>query len=311
MKMIDFKKIFENMRFESFNTQRKLDLDIVLSVYYGKTIDNKLRLSFLSRKMPPKISSTRLIKVFQVSEENSYWTCFDLLDLKAALIFYHICEDLVLNISLEEDEALALKKIKTRFDLWKTVLNTSTSKEMSLEEIKGLFGELYFLNTFMYDEYGIEKAIKSWTGPDGYPKDFSLDNTWYEVKTTSINSNYIKISSLGQLDSDNDGNLVVIRLENMSDEYNDGLSSIDDIINDINDKIDSFDLKDLLMKKITEKGYSLQNSNCSYRFRFVSKNIYFVNDDFPRIKKEDIRHSEIEDVMYSLIISSLERFKKC
>ncbi|HOD61856.1 MAG TPA: PD-(D/E)XK motif protein [Bacilli bacterium] len=312
MMKINFKDIYENMKFQPFNTQKKLDVDTILSVYYGKTIDNKLRLSFLSKKMPPVIASTRLISIYQVSEENNiYWTCFDLLDIKAATIFYYICDDIVLSIVSEYNEDIALKKIKNRFDLWKKVLNKPINKEMTIEEAKGLFGELYFLNSYMFEKYGIEKAIKSWSGPDDYPKDFSIDNTWYEIKTTSINSNIIKISSLGQLDSEDDGNLVIIRLENMSEEYDDGLSSLGELLNDIYSKIDDLDLRGMLIEKLMRKGYLIHNSNTSYKFRFVNKTIYLVNDDFPRIKQSDIKYSEVEEVVYSLRISSLERFKKC
>lgn len=310
--MINSKNIFENIRIDDLNHQKKVSIDSSLSVYYGRTIDNKLRLSFLSKVVPPIISSTRMITVYQVSEGNKYyWTCFDLTDLKASSIYFHICDDLLLSIVAEKDEEIAIKKIKKRFDLWKRVLNKPVKNEMSIEEAKGLFGELYFLDKYMFDKYGIDQSISAWTGPNGYPKDFSINGTWYEVKTTGINSNKIKINSIGQLDSDNDGYLVILKVENMSEEYNDGYSSLDEIINDVFNKVDNMDVKDLFIEKLSTKGYLTSNFNLPYRFRFVSMSIYIVDGSFPRIYSNLIKFEEIEDVEYTLRISSLEKFKIC
>ena len=37
--------------------------------------------------------------------------------------------------------------------------------------------------------------------------------------------------------------------------------------------------------------------------------MYRVDDKFPRIKESDVKYKEIDKVMYSLIINSLENFK--
>ncbi len=310
--MINCKQLFENITIDSLSSQKKIQVNSVINVYYGKTIDNKLRLSFLSNVVPPVISSTRMITIYQISEGTDlFWTCFDLVDIKASSIFYHICDDLILSITDEYDEKQALNKIKNRFDLWKKVLTRPVNNELSIDIIKGLFGELYFLDKYLIDKYGNEQAIKSWVGPEGYPKDFSINNTWYEIKTTSINSNSIKINSIGQLDSSNDGFLTIIRVESMSEEYSDGLSSLWDLINDIFYKLDSIDLRDVLLEKLLNKGYSPFINKDIYKFRFVDMNKYLVNDEFPRLKKDDIKYEEIEDAKYSLRISSLERFKVC
>ena len=48
---------------------------------YGLTKDGFQRLSFLSKSKPPKIESTKMLKVIQGEEgEGNYWTCFDLVD---------------------------------------------------------------------------------------------------------------------------------------------------------------------------------------------------------------------------------------
>lgn len=157
--------------------------------------------------------------------------------------------------------------------------------------------------------YGENIAVKSWTGPADYTKDFSIQSRWYEIKTTSSNSNDITISSLGQLDSDEEGCLVIIRVEVMSSEYSNKPSSLNDIVLDILSKIECDELKDILLDKLLSKGYSPYNENDEYKFRFISMDKYKVNDCFPRICKKDIKYAEIDNVKYDLHIASLEMFK--
>ena len=93
------------------------------------------------------------------------------------------------------------------------------SCSLSNEKEQGLFGELYFLDKYMIPKYGVDNSINAWTGPLGYNKDFSINNTWYEIKTIGVNSTCINISSLSQLSSDIPGILTILGLKKMSEEY--------------------------------------------------------------------------------------------
>lgn len=79
---------------------------------------------------------------------------------------------------------------------------------MSANAQKGLIGELLYLE-YLIDQNGVKHAFESWVGPDGSDQDFLLDDSWTEVKTTTISSDSINISSLEQLDRDDFGRLVV------------------------------------------------------------------------------------------------------
>ena len=58
--------------------------------------------------------------------------------------------------------------------------------------------------------------MESWMGPLLGHKDFEIDDTWYEVKSVNENAIQVTISSLEQLESDVNGYLVVVRLEDTS-----------------------------------------------------------------------------------------------
>ena len=75
----------------------------------------------------------------------------------------------------------------------------SQKKELiSDEQIKGLIGELLFLTDNMIPNYGETRAIQAWSGQEMTRKDFSIDDTWVEVKTIDFGKPTVVISSLEQ-----------------------------------------------------------------------------------------------------------------
>lgn len=82
------------------------------------------------------------------------------------------------------------------------MLANSRGDLLSASEIKGLLGELFFLQTYLAPMYGIEKAAISWTGPRLLPQDFIIDDIWYEVKTISSSRDSVKISCFANKSKD-------------------------------------------------------------------------------------------------------------
>lgn len=108
-----------------------------------------------------------------------------------------------------------------------------TESNYSHEVLQGLFGELYFIKHYMLDKYDAKTAIQAWSGAEKRSKDFSVNTEWFEIKTIGANENKVEISSLAQLSSENIGHLVIIRVEAMSDEFNNGESCIGDLLKSI------------------------------------------------------------------------------
>jgi len=307
---IDFESRFEKLEKNILNNQKRVKLNSKIGVFYGITDEKYQRLSFLSTILPPQIDSTKMIRVTQGKEGSGeiYWTCFDLLDDNFKKIFFCFCEDMVNSIENINDELIELNTIKDRFYIWR-VMFRKNKNQMNPEKEQGLFGELYFLNNYMIKKYGVDEAISSWVGPLGYNKDFSINDMWYEVKTTEVNSIKVKISSLSQLSSKNVGDLVIIRVEKMSENYDDKFSSIIELVNRILKNKMSFASRELLLKKINEYGYDSEIIKSNNKYNVSSMNLYQVKDDFPRLLEEDIKYQEIDDISYNLIIKTLERFK--
>ena len=307
--IIDFESMFNGLQNEFFGKQKKISIDSSLKVYYGITTENYLRISFMSTIEPTRIDSTKELRVAQGQESDDvYWTCFDLLNPSGEKVFFAFCNDLVDSITGQYDEKMALLELKNRYHSWKSMFRNR--RKMSSETNQGLIGELYFMKHYMFDKYDINKVVDAWSGPNGLNKDFSIDNEWYEIKTTLSNSQTIRISSISQLSSTTPGNLVVIKVEKMSESFDNGYSNIYDLFKSIMIKIRDNETKEKFIEKLLQYGFDVDENSNTEKYKFVDLSIYNVDDKFPRLLETDIKYQEIGKVTYELILPTLEKFKK-
>lgn len=219
--MIDVQKIFEELNRADGFIKIKIE-ESPVGIYCGVKENGLPCLAFMSQHPPLTIESTQYLQVTQWSENNSvYWSRFDLGLGNARTVFYSLCIDLIkASVGCNNDEQ-AMNAIKNKYMIWRKMFRKAKGS-MTEESYKGMFGELYFLKHYLWPQIGLSNAIRSWSGPDLTAKDYSYKEDWYEVKTISTNSNSVSISSLTQLESVTSGHLVVVRVEQMSSEYNEG-----------------------------------------------------------------------------------------
>lgn len=301
---------FKQLENELVYEQKRMPVSTCLNVYYGITTEKYYRISFVSTIRPFEMESTKEIRVTQGKESDEvYWTCFDLINEDAKDVFFIFCESLIESIENIIDEYDAINNIRERYYSWKLLLKNKG--KMSYESYQGLFGELYFLSEVLGQNNEIEKIVNSWVGPDGYSKDFSINNMWYEIKTIGTSSTTIKINSLAQLDSDIQGHLICVQVEKMSDQFDDGMCSVPKLYKHIIGKIVSHQVREDFINKVLKYGYIDEDNNLNNR-KFEVKRItsYLVDDKFPRMTRNDIKQSAISNVTYELLISAIDKYKE-
>lgn len=307
--MIDFREIYSELSNQMTGNQKKISVDSSLEVFFGYSFDRNLRLSFMSKNTPPKIESTKILHVVQGREnKNTYWTSFDLLNTDLREAYFSFCENLIDSISGIADEAVALNLLRRRFVTWKTLFQRGSDKDISKEKLLGVYGELTVLKDVIAPIYGINAAIQSWGGPDMQSKDFTIENTWYEVKTIGANSDSIHISSLAQLSSSYTGHLVVVRAEAVSPEFTGKCSALIDLIKEIILMVADESAENLLIRKIQSIGIDVFGSELSDKFDIKSITRYRVDDEFPRITSADVPYAEITGVKYEISVGAINRF---
>lgn len=276
-----------------------------LQLYLGKDYNGRFALEFRGHFIPTKILGSAVISVAQ-TKSNQYISLFFALE-NADLLEYFctFCEDLV-NSNLDiVDDNLAYKTLCSRYNSWKKLFKPNKARLTEIEVI-GLIGELLYLRDIMFKTYGFDIALESWTGPEYTHKDFSLEETWHEVKTISVGKRDVHISSLEQLDSDVNGNLVVYELERMSPSFN-GIK-LNAIVTDIIGLLPHNIQKETFLNKINQFGYDFSTEYDNFVFSLISFSTYKVDDTFPRLTRKNIP-SSIMRVQYDIMLNEIEEYK--
>ena len=114
-------------------------------------------------------------------------------------IFASLCQNVVgaAEAALETEDALS--RALRRLMRWHHLLRAGRADLLSLEEQRGLLGELMFLER-LAALVGARAAIEAWRGPLGASKDFEIDDVLVEVKARrGAAKPHVQISSEDQL----------------------------------------------------------------------------------------------------------------
>lgn len=285
----------------------KLGLENPLNLQIGYSQNAYKSFIVMDTGIIKNIPSSFAVKVSNVQLMNMSWILeFQLVHLSFEEEFLRLCWDMIEYSSKEED---ALNALIHRYMTWQKLLQYENKSVMSFQRQKGLLGELIYLST-MIDDMGAEEAVDSWTGPDGSDQDFIFPADWAEVKSVSLASETIHISSLQQLQQEMEGKLIVYILESTTAGEN--RVCLVDVVNEIKTKLmNNARYLDRFNLKLYKYGYrkSHENEYCNNPFRFIEKKEYVVNDIFPKLVGENVC-SEIVSCKYELSLAAIEKYRR-
>ena len=283
----------------------RIDDEHILDLHIG--LDEKGRKSIELRSMfkPVKVTGTSAIDVTQYTKPEYNTIRFSLKDDDMSGLFYKFCEDIIEQTKDLKNEKDGYKAITTRFFQWKKMFVLSKNTFLTEPEIMGMIGEILFLRGPLADEIGLSEALKSWIGQELTHKDFSCSDKWYEVKTISRGNTTVRISSLEQLDSDKNGELIVYSLEKMSPAYN-GIS-LNKLILETRQMFLSADDADTFLAKVAMQGYEYNNYYDEFVFEVSGLTRYKVTDQFPKLTHANVP-KEITKANYDLALAEIMSF---
>lgn len=283
----------------------RIDDEHILDLHIG--LDEKGRKSIELRSMfkPVKVTGTSAIDVTQYTKPEYNTIRFSLKDDDMSGLFYKFCEDIIEQTKDLKNEKDGYKAITTRFFQWKKMFVLSKNTFLTEPEIMGMIGEILFLRGPLAEESGLSEALKSWSGQELTHKDFSCSDKWYEVKTISRGNTTVRISSLEQLDSDKNGELIVYSLEKMSPAYN-GIS-LNKLILETRQMFLSADDADTFLAKVAMQGYEYNNYYDEFVFEVSGLTRYKVTDQFPKLTHANVP-KEITKANYDLALAEIMSF---
>lgn len=257
---------------------------------------------------PPQYTKFDSVQVGSNQTEGGDWfLTFELQDSNHKQEFTQLCLDMLegtFGISDEEQTHVVMNKAYSDWlDFYKS------SRKMSLEAARGLFGELWFLKTYGFMEYGEPQAILSWVGPLGAAQDFVFqDFKAFEIKTQQPSSDSLKISSVNQLEYDGQLFLVKYRISNSkSPKFGYSLSGLIEVIKS---ELDGTPQVAEFAKKISMLGLDFQDPSATEMYFNIDEPKFYEasQSGFPRLASKDIPEG-VRRTTYEIHVPSLLPFE--
>lgn len=296
-------------RFESFTEPEKYirtDPEHILELYIGLDEKGRKSVELRSQFSPRRIKGTSAIEVNQYDNKKYKTLRFSLTDEEISSLFYIFCDDITEQTRQLANAGAGYNSVILRFNQWKKLFVSSKKDFLSEPQIMGLIGELLFLKEQLISRLGCYDALRSWSGQELTHKDFSYNETWTEVKAIKRSSQTVKISSLEQLDSEYDGELVVYALEKMSSEYS-GITLNRLVIEVMNMFSDSED-RDVFISKVALQGYEYNNYYDDFVYEKIYSRNFRVNSDFPKMTPATVPEAVVKSA-YDIDLNRIAGFE--
>jgi hypothetical protein len=205
-------------------------------------------------------------------------------DAEQQELFTTLCLDIVRAAEMAVDGSDALQRMIRRTMRWHHLLRGGKNDLLSLEEQRGLVGELHFLQRLI-DLVGAHAAIEAWKGPSGSSKDFELGECVVEVKARrGAAKPFVQISSEDQL-ADVDGVRLLLVVSAVDAVISPSGKTLTDHALEL-ERIFALGPQEayrLWELAITETGFDFGDDYSDRRW-MVGKTLYFeVSGEFPRI----------------------------
>ena len=292
-----FKKGAENHTYQRIDSQYKTD------IFLGYNDDGQMSMVITEPGTHSNVKPSKYINVALMKREDGKMALsFDLLEDTYKSLFIIFCKDII-SVCENTGKSRAVESALKRWKYWKNMFGKRKSDLLDTLRIKGLIGELFELKNHFMEIYDEATAINAWMGPLLGHKDFEIDNTWYEVKSITENAVKVDISSLEQLDSENDGHLAVIRLEQTSSVNNNAIN-LNSIILSVSDTIVSPEIREQFMNKLDNAGYTYDEEYNKYCFLYKGTEYYSVNNKFPRLTRANINQA-IGNAQYTILLAAI------
>lgn len=221
-------------------------------------------------------------------------------------IFETLCRDVEQAGEAGSDLNEAFARSLRRTRRWYHLLRGGKLQGLSIEEQRGLVGELSFLRQLI-SLLGAEAAIEAWTGPTGSAKDFELMGACVEVKTRRGGAtSFVSISSAEQLADVVASRLFlhVVSVESgiAPDGYSlhDHVESTSQLLGDADTAWDKWE------ERLEMTGYDSENPYEDRRWLLINSADYEVIEGFPRISTP--LPAGVEKVRYALSLDACEAF---
>lgn len=226
-------------------------------------------------------------------------------DQEQAELFATLCRDIVSAGEAALTTSDALARAIRRTLRWHHLLRGGSGRLLSLEEQRGLVGELDFLAR-LCELIGERAAIETWKGPEGSAKDFELDACLVEVKARrGAAKPFVQISSEDQL-AEVPGTLLYLRVCDVDAAVKPSGLTLTDHVRVLDSRFSKSDLTsyELWESALESSGFSFDDDYSDRRWRVGRIQDYQVIQEFPRIALPLVQG--VSAVRYSIALEACQ-----
>ena len=225
-------------------------------------------------------------------------------------LFLALCSDLVGSTCAVKDESSGGAIILRRLQRWQEFLRRERLGILSMEQIKGLIGELLFLKDSVAVACGLEQAVMSWKGPEDAPQDFAVHDTAVEVKCQSGSSRpTVRVSSVEQLNPQLPKGFLVVFTLATAEREDANAFTLNGIVASIRKALvtHSESARERFEDLLYLAGYVMSDRYEEYVFQKTDMQCFRISEGFPRLKSSDIPDG-IDKVSYHLSLEACTPF---
>ena len=285
----------------------RLNINHALEFYLGfdKEINRCIYICTAIKMVAMESVKGIICKRYSIND-GSYRYTMSLADMALEDLFLDMCTDIITYSNKEKNEYDALSKLKKRYESWIKMLAHRGSGLLTEEAQRGLLGELMYIWQYIKqhpDNHA--KIIHGWQGTELEPRDFVVDNTWYEIKAVGQSAQKVKIASLAQLDAVDTGYLVVYMLEKAARD-NVLSVSLNDLVNIVRRHI-ADEVEGEFAYKILQTGYENREEYDSPTYVIRERSVYGVDRNFPALRISQVPEAIVQ-AQYALSLSGIEPY---
>lgn len=258
----------------------------------------------------PELKNYRFkgVEIFTIEVDTRIELNIYLLDNELKDIFSLFIQNILEDIGQSVTESEAITTTLNVVSKWKKLFDKINFNGLTLEQQKGLIGELLFLNYLLNNKKTSTNAVNAWTGAEQefQAKDFSLGSIGIEIKFTSSKQPRIKVSNEKQLDAENINELFLVLYS--TEAVKDNGISLNSIVEQTRQNISTEEERSIFNGKLQLNGYFDEDREHYGKMYSLKKTFAFaVTSDFPKIVKRDLPLG-IYETSYSIEISAVEKF---
>ena len=291
---------------------QRIDDQHPLDFYLGVDAAGDWSLLLVSEEKPASFRSVQAIQVTSGKRHDGRWALnFRLTKPDLGRLFALLCEDLVESSRSIPEPSKPASHVLARFARWQRLLERGGSGLLDEAALRGLIGELLFLERLGERSSNFDAAVHCWQGPQGGIRDFVLSDCEFEVKTVRPGARYARISSAEQLDtSDRPVELVILELEGGGQSQASGSFTPVQLVERIRQRVEGeWSVLSAFDAKLLDAGFVQCEEYNAFAFSLVSVRHFCVPNEFPSIRRSRLP-AAIGDVTWDIDLTAISGFER-